>query len=183
MKSEELKKIIKEEINDFYLNRLIENYQSLEKDNFGFLVNGFYFLLKEYRVNLDDIYKSEKKFFPQLGNSYIFKDETGIDHISSIHVDGTIKIGRMGLTNTNKPIIITKKTKTKQDPKILNTHISNLIKIAKEQKIVKINFFPESGDSYYEARKRLFLNIINQFPDKIENVRTSGDNFEIFLNH
>lgn len=181
MKKDELKQIIKEELNNFFFNKLIENYDYLEKNNFGFLQSNFLYLLREYQINLNDIYKSEKIYFPQFGDGFKFKDSRGNEHISAIQKTGTIKIGLLMYTNSNQPVISTIKRNSFQDEKILNTHVFNLIKLIDEIKFTQINFAPETNDQYFEARKRLFLNIVNQFPERVENVRTTGDNFELFL--
>jgi len=119
--------------------------------------------------------------FPQFGTGYVFKDSTDKEHVSAIQKTGTIKIGVLVKTTNDNPVILTRKINSTNDEKILNTHISNIIKLIDELKLIKIDFSPESSDQFYNARKRLFMNIVNQFPDKVEDVRTNGDNFEIFL--
>lgn len=171
MKKSDLKKLIKDELKninfDFILNNFKELYNKYPNEYQAIGMQ----LLHEYRIDLGNIYEStpvENAVF----YGYEFFDDNGKRHLTVLQKAGSIL--KMGPARSNEPTILfidTKKQTSGNDPKLLNTHISNIFKILKDKNTKVIHFEP-AQDAHTEARKRLFTNLIRGLQDDIEDVKT-----------
>lgn len=182
---EKVKGIIKDDILEEIINLnfdvAVNNYSTL-KENY---LQEFQFvglsLLIEYNLDLSNIYESDKvnnRYF----NSYVFYDDSGVRHIINNQV-GTdyIKMGTAANQKDLKDLSINfNKRMSGSDTKLLNTHLSNMLKLIDDLNLKVISFSP-ADDNYKEVRKRLFVSLIKKFEDRIEDIISTEDTFVLKL--
>lgn len=174
-----LKLLIKEEIRKYILPEFDITLDDLTINEYANLQWNYIRLMSEVKIDTSNIYKAIKMSNPAM-DGYYFYDSNNKRHVTNCqkhtHV---VKIGPAA--NDKDLTIIPKKSSNIKDPKILNTHVANILKLIDDLKLKEISFTAESGDGYGNARKRLFLGLINNFIGQIERVVNNEDNFIIYL--
>jgi hypothetical protein len=154
-------------------------YSKLDEIQGSAMYSEGWFLLREYKVNLKNVYKDVEKHSDVYGVFYSFRDKKDNIHYTRVSKDFVVKIGPAVDNSVVNGKILTKKRNKFNDAMILNTHISNLLMYVEQYKPNHLSFVPETTDGQEEARRRLFTSLAGNFPEKIEDIKVSGD--EIFL--
>ena len=150
MNKSELRQLIKEQISDLVFEKVTSNYSLFKEEDYGFLQWHFLSLLYEYSMDLNNIYESSP-IENVYGKGYVFFDNSG--HRFGTFLQRFTNIIKIGSAPNDRGII-TQKIYTVNDPKILATHVKNI-----------------HGKG--EARKKMFLNLIDLFKDDVEDIITN----------
>jgi hypothetical protein len=169
MNKSELRQLIKEQISDLVFEKVTSNYSLFKEEDYGFLQWHFLSLLYEYSMDLNNIYESSP-IENVYGKGYVFFDNSG--HRFGTFLQRFTNIIKIGSAPNDRGII-TQKIYTVNDPKILATHVKNIQKLIKDNDLKYFSFNCEDADGKGEARKKMFLNLIDLFKDDVEDIITN----------
>ena len=182
-----MSEIIKEKIGiESIIDKILSEklqYSELTPEQRSLIYGEGWFLIREYKINLNDIYKDVMKNIDVYGIFYSFRDKKNKLHYTRISKDNVVKIGP-AVDNFNVDgHILTQKNRKFNDDMLLNTHIANVIKYVNEYHPKELLVNIETSDNHGEGRKRLFLGIAGKLNDLVKDVKISKDGMIVYLNY
>lgn len=150
-------------------------YSELNAEQRSLIYGEGWFLLREYKINLNNIYKDIVKNTDVYGIFYSFRDKKNKLHYTRISKDSVVKIGPAVDNSKIDGHILTQKNRKLNDDMLLNTHIANIIKYVKEYHPKELIINVEASDNHGEGRKRLFLGIAGKLNELVKDVKVSND--------
>jgi hypothetical protein len=156
-------------------------YSELTQEQDGYLYSEGLFLLREFKVNLSNIYPDSVKYSDVYGVYYSFRDKNKKLHYTRISKDFVVKVGPAADDSVVNGKIVMQKLRRFNDDTLMNTHIYNLLEYVKEYSPPELVFTAETADGRGEARKRLFIGLAAKFPDKVKDVVVHGDEVILYL--
>ena len=156
-------------------------YSELTPEQDGYLYSEGWFLLREYKINLANVYPNVVKHQDVYGVYYSFIDKNKKLHYTRISKDFVVKIGPAADNSVINGKILTQKLRRFNDDTLMNTHIYNLLEYVKEYSPSELVFTAETADGRGEARKRLLIGLAAKFPEQVKDVAVHGDEVTLYL--